>query len=109
MNPSFLAHILIVVVLAASSLCASRAKADPAIPPPPPAHGKGPYGHGSGIILVEVDPKTGKVTTARMLATTGYAEFDSAAIKAFRSKKFKPGTAPRLRIPISFNIKGKTL
>lgn len=79
------------------------------IPTPPPAHGRVPYGHGRGIILVDVEPKTGKVTAVRMLASTGYAVFDSAAIKAFRDARFKPGTARRLRIPITFTIKGKKL
>jgi TonB family protein len=101
---------LIAVACAALSFgCADIVRADPRMPPPPPAHGRGPYGHGSGIILVDVEPKSGKVTGARMLASTGYAEFDSAAIMAFRHRRFKPGSAGQLRIPVSFRVKGKRL
>lgn len=106
MNTRSLISAFISVTLAASCLGVANARAEP---PPPPAHGRGPYGHGSGIILVEVEPKTGKVIAARMLESTGSTEFDSAAIKAFRTKRFKPGTAPQLRIPISYRIKGKKL
>jgi len=88
---------------------ADVARAKEPVPTPPPGHGRGPYGHGSGILLVDVDPKTGNVTAVRMLASTGHAEFDAAAIKAFREKRFKPGTARQLRIPISFTVKGKKL
>src|SRR4051812_7662878 len=59
-------------------------------------------GHGSGIILMEVDYATGKVTSARMLESTGYPCCDAAALAAFRNWRFKPHTRSPVKTPITF-------
>jgi TonB family protein len=65
-----------------------------------PAH---PQGAQSGMVLVDVDQKTGKVTNARILQSTGNAAYDEAAVKRFRQWRFKPGaTARQVKIPITF-------
>jgi TonB family protein len=57
---------------------------------------------GSGIALMEVDEKTGLVTSAKMEKSTGNKLLDDAALQAFSQWRFKPGTIRRLRIPITF-------
>jgi TonB family protein len=55
----------------------------------------------SGVVLVDVDPRTGKVTNARILQSTGNAGYDDAALRRFRQWRFKPGTARHVKIPIT--------
>ncbi len=64
---------------------------------------------GSGIIFVEVDRKTGRVTTARMLKSTGHPSLDNAAVTGIRGAKFKPGTRSPVKIPIKFTVTGAEL
>ena len=57
----------------------------------------------SGVVLVDVDPTSGKVTGARILQSTGNAAYDDAAVRKFRQWRFKPGaTARHVKIPITF-------
>jgi TonB family protein len=60
------------------------------------------YGQGSGVVLAQVDYKTGRVTSARMLVSTGNSQYDATALQQFRTWKFKPHTVERVKIPISF-------
>jgi TonB family protein len=63
---------------------------------------------GSGIVLLEVDTKTGKVRKARMLKSTGHYLLDRSAIEAFSQWHFRPETtAPEVKIPISFSLPKK--
>ncbi|PYJ70075.1 MAG: hypothetical protein DME76_06875 [Verrucomicrobia bacterium] len=57
---------------------------------------------GSGVVLLEIDPRTGNVFSARMLKNTGWGILDNAALWVFRQWRFKPGTVSYVRIPISF-------
>ncbi len=61
---------------------------------------------GSGIIFVEVDYQTGRVTAARMLKSTGSPILDNAAVTAFRKAKFKPKTISPVKVPIKFTLTG---
>jgi protein TonB len=58
---------------------------------------------GSGIAELQIDPKTGFVTKARMVVSIGHAVLDEAALKAFRQWHFKPGTET-VRIPITYTM-----
>jgi len=60
---------------------------------------------GSGTIVVSVGPD-GSVTSCSMGASTGSPILDNAATSAFRSARFKPGTVPRVKIPITFTLTG---
>jgi protein TonB len=60
---------------------------------------------GSGTIVVSVG-SDGSVTDASMGASTGSPILDNAATSAFRRARFKPGTVPRVRIPITFTLTG---
>jgi TonB family protein len=58
---------------------------------------------GSGVVALEVDYVSGKVTRAFMLKSTGSAILDDAALSAFRKAKFLPGSFENpIKIPITF-------
>ncbi len=61
---------------------------------------------GSGVALLTVDQRTGSVVQAAMGQSTGNPILDSSALSAFRRWRFKPGTPPRVRVPITFLITG---
>jgi TonB family protein len=61
---------------------------------------------GRGIVVLEVDSTTGKVTSARMELSTGSTILDYAALSAFRRWQFKPGTISRVKTPIRFTMGG---
>jgi TonB family protein len=71
-----------------------------------PAEARSGHLTGIGIVLAEVDKKTGYVTAARMLQSTGYRVLDDAALNAFRQWRFKPGSVSHVRIPIRFLMQG---
>jgi protein TonB len=60
---------------------------------------------GSGVVVVTVG-SDGSVTGASMGQSTGSPILDNAATSAFRSARFKPGTVPRVKIPITFTLTG---
>jgi TonB family protein len=60
---------------------------------------------GSGTIVVSVGAD-GSVTDASMGVSCGNAILDNAATSAFRRARFKPGTVPRVKIPITFTLSG---
>jgi len=60
---------------------------------------------GSGVIVVSVTP-SGSVSSATMGKSTGSPILDNAATSAFRSARFKPGTVPTVKIPITFTLTG---
>jgi TonB family protein len=61
---------------------------------------------GSGIVLLNIDLPTGRVTSARMLKSTGYQILDESALSAFRQWRFRPGTVSKVRIPVRFTMNG---
>jgi TonB family protein len=62
---------------------------------------------GKGVVLVTIDNKTGKVTGARMLESTGSQLLDGSALQAYSQWRFKPGTVSQLRMPIEFTNRPK--
>ncbi len=61
---------------------------------------------GSGIVAMTVDPASGRVTEASMWQSTGNAYLDNAAITGFRRWRFQPGTAFRIKSPITYTLTG---
>ena len=59
---------------------------------------------GKGVVLVNIDKQTGKVTGARMLTSTGNQQLDGAALQAYSQWRFDPRTVAvaQLKIPIVF-------
>lgn len=61
---------------------------------------------GSGIVVFDVDPSTGAVTTARMAQSTGHPELDEAVIETFKKARFRKGVPPRQKTAVSFVMGG---
>lgn len=59
---------------------------------------------GTGILVGQVDIKTGKVTSVRMEKSIGDRILDDAALDAFRQWRFKPGRISKFRVPIRFTL-----
>lgn len=57
---------------------------------------------GSGIVLMEVDKKTGLVKSARMEKSTRNKVLDDAALQACNQWRFKPGTVSTVYWPVTF-------
>jgi TonB family protein len=57
---------------------------------------------GSGVVAVEIDNATGKVTRAYMLKSTGSRILDDAALSAFRNARFAGTFHAPVKIPITF-------
>jgi protein TonB len=61
---------------------------------------------GSGVALLTVDPTLGVVTDVLMAQSCGNAILDNAALNAVRRWRFKPGTAVRVQVPITYTLMG---
>jgi protein TonB len=61
---------------------------------------------GNGIVIMAVDSVSGNVIEVVMEASTGSPVLDDAAVTGFRRWRFKPGTASRVRSPITFTMSG---
>ena len=57
---------------------------------------------GKGVVLVTIDPQTGKVTNARMLTTTGKQPLDRAALQAYSRWRFRARGVRQIRMPVEF-------
>jgi TonB family protein len=57
---------------------------------------------GKGVVLVTIDPKTGNVFGVKMSQSTGSSELDGAALQAYSQWRFKPGSVPQVKMPITF-------
>jgi TonB family protein len=61
---------------------------------------------GSGIANISVDPITGFVIDVTMEQSIGNPILDNSTASAFRRWRFKTGSPPRVRIPITFLLTG---
>ena len=57
---------------------------------------------GKGVVLVTIDPKTGRVAGVRMLQSTGSQLLDGAALQAYSQWRFQPGSVSQVKMPIEF-------
>src|SRR5438552_5284977 len=87
-----------------ATMSISSAKALAIYTPPPnyPSEARSQRITGSGVCVVSVDPRNGRVTEASMAQSTGDPRLDNAAISAFRKWRFKPGTVSKVKIPSEF-------
>ena len=90
------------------SMSISSAKALAVYAPRPayPYEARSRHIMGSGVCVVEVDPASGRVTSASMAQSIGNPILDNSAESAFRQWRFKPGTVSKVRIPITFTMTG---
>lgn len=69
-------------------------------------------GHEGSVTVAAVVTETGVVASADVLASSGYAELDDAALAAVRTARFAPATeegvcvSGRVRLVIAFKLKG---
>jgi len=59
---------------------------------------------GKGIFLLNVNAKTGQVTSIKVEKKTGYELLDAAALKALIKWRFKPNTFTRVHVPVLFGM-----
>ena len=57
---------------------------------------------GTGAAVLDVDQRTGVVTSVRMSPSTGHKLLDDAAMNAFRQWLFKPGAVKQIKIPVHY-------
>lgn len=61
---------------------------------------------GSGVAMIRIDSTSGEVIDVSMLQSTGSVPLDRATIAGMHRWRFKPGTASRIRCPITFTLTG---
>jgi TonB family protein len=61
---------------------------------------------GSGTALLTIDPALGNVTDVQMVQSCGNAILDNATLEALRRWRFKPGTAVKVQVPITYTLTG---
>ena len=59
---------------------------------------------GSGIFIVQIDPKKGLVTSVSVKKSTGWDVLDKSAIETLRRWKFTTPTKPSVEVPIEFGM-----
>src|SRR5438034_991782 len=96
------------VPVKAAEMSMSRAKALAVVRPMPsyPYEARQHRITGSGVIVANVDPGSGDVTSASVAKSTGSSILDDAAVSAFRRWRFRPGTVSKVNIPITFTLTG---
>jgi TonB family protein len=72
-----------------------------------PSLSNGQLPEGSGIFLLHVNTKTGKVRFVSIEKSTGSKVLDKAAIDSFKQWKFT-NAAPVVKVPITFTRTGAT-
>jgi TonB family protein len=104
---------LVVILVSVSSVHAQSASPARQAPPPRAVYAPQPVYRtewakqrltGKGVVLVNIDKQTGKVTGARMLTSTGNQQLDGSALEAYSQWRFDPRTVAvsQLKIPIEF-------
>lgn len=68
-----------------------------------PAMARRVHLHGSGYYELRVRPD-GRVDDARILQSTHDGSLDSAALRALRAWRFRPGSAGVVRVPVTFSV-----
>ena len=57
---------------------------------------------GAGVFVLHLDPNNGRVRSISVEKSTGHKILDDASIATFTNLRFKPNTALRVKIPVSF-------
>jgi len=61
---------------------------------------------GSGVAFLTVDQTLGTVTDVLMARSCGNAILDKSTLDALRRWRFKPGSAARVQVPITYTLMG---
>src|SRR5207253_801941 len=74
--------------------------------PPYPYEARRARTTGSGVVLVMVDPTSGRVTDAQMRLSTGSLILDNNSVAALRRWRFKPVGVTTIDVPITYTLMG---
>ena len=102
---------LLKIVIAAATInlgcgCAQRPAESAATIAPSASYDVHESGHGSGVVLLDLDYESGRVTGARILESTGNPQSDAIALKAFLKWHFKPRSSRQVRVPVTLTLVG---
>jgi periplasmic protein TonB len=61
---------------------------------------------GSGVALLTIDQTSGTVTRVVMTQSCGNAILDNSTLDALRRWRFKPGSATKVQVPITYTLMG---
>jgi TonB family protein len=61
---------------------------------------------GSGVALLTIDETSGTVTSVLMIQSCGNAILDNSTLDALRRWRFKPGSATKVQVPITYTLMG---
>jgi TonB family protein len=61
---------------------------------------------GQGIVRLTLELKTGLVTKAAMVKSTGFSALDQSAVSAFKRWTWKPGRWKEIYMPVNFRMGG---
>jgi TonB family protein len=64
---------------------------------------------GKGVFLLNVNAKTGQVTSIKIEKRTGYQLLDVAALKALINWRFKPHSVTKVHVPVTFFLATDTI
>ena len=64
------------------------------------------HNEGTAVVRMEIDLKTGLVTNATIIRSSGFPKLDDAAFSALRRWRFKPGKWKEAEVPIKFTMHG---
>jgi TonB family protein len=70
-----------------------------------PLEARGNRIQGSGVFILNISHQTGRVDSITIKKSTRHKILDAAAMKAFITYRFKPGTPPQVWIPVNFNVR----
>ena len=61
---------------------------------------------GRGIVRLTLDVKTGSVTKATVIKSTGFPALDNSAVVAFKQWTWKAGKWKEIDLPVTFDLSG---
>ncbi len=62
------------------------------------------HNEGTAVVRMDIDLKTGLVTNATIIRSSGFPKLDDAAFNALRRWRFKPGKWKEAEIPVTFTM-----
>jgi protein TonB len=111
-------RVIAMLLMSSASLCFAQDKAAStpipmrdvikSVKPDYPQEARHRHITGSGIVVLNVDRASGRVTSVTMAQSTGHKILDDAAIHTFSQWRFKPGVVSegKVKIPINFRMGG---
>jgi len=64
------------------------------------------HNEGIAVVRMDIDLKTGIVTNASVIRSSGFPKLDDAAFNALRRWRFKPGKWKEAEVPVVFTMHG---